>query len=89
MTTIWEQLKWESLKQRRKGSRLVLFYKGLEGQSNIPVDNLKTSLMRTRNHHSKPFQGLMLMTQFLPETIRDWNALPASAKRKGDKRMAF
>ena len=36
MTKFLEQLKWESLKQRRKGSRLILFYKGLKGQANIP-----------------------------------------------------
>ena len=41
MTKILEQLKRESLKQRRKCSRLILFYKGLKGQASIPVDDLK------------------------------------------------
>ena len=63
ITKVLEQLKWESLKQRRKGSRLILFYKGLTGQANIPVDDLKTPLRHTRNHHSEPFKthtlGLM------------------------------
>ena len=40
MTKGLEQLKWESLNQRRKGSRLILFYKGLKGQASIPVDDL-------------------------------------------------
>ena len=85
MTKVLEQLKWESLKQRRKGSRLMLFYKGLKGQANIPVDDLKTPLRhtRTRNHHSEPFQVSYARTDayrhsFFPETFRDWNALPAS-----------
>ena len=56
MTKILEQLKWESLRQRRKGSRLILFYKGLKGQASIPVDDLKTRFRQTRNHHSEPFQ---------------------------------
>ena len=57
MTKILEQLKWESLKQRRKGSRLILFYKGLKGQASIPVDDLIDDPLRhTRNHHSEPFQ---------------------------------
>ena len=78
MTKILEQLKWESLKQRRKGSRLILFYKGLKGQANIPVDDLKTPLRKTRNHHSDPFQVPYARTDayrhsFFPETIRDWN----------------
>ena len=84
MTKILEQLKWESLKQRQKGSRLILFYKGLKGQASIAVDDLKTPLRHTRNHHSKPFQVPYARTDayrlsFFPETIRDWNSLPASA----------
>ena len=80
MTKILEQLKWESLKQRRNGSRLILFYKGLKSQDNIPVDDLKTPLRHTRNHHSEPFQVLYgaYRHSFFPDTIRDWNALPAS-----------
>ena len=53
MTKILKQLEWESFKQRRKGSRLVLFYKGLKGHASMPVDELKTPL---RHHHSEPFQ---------------------------------
>ena len=83
MTKVLEQLKWESLKQRRKGSRLILFYKGLKGQASIPVDDLKSPLRNTRHQHSKPFQVPYARTDayrhsFFPETIRDWNALPAS-----------
>ena len=83
ITKVLEQLKWESLKQRRKGSRLILFYKGLKGQANIPVDDLKTPLRNTRNHHSEPVQVPFARTDayrhsFFPETIRDWNAFPAS-----------
>ena len=84
MTKILEQLKRESLKQRRKGSRLVLFYKGLNVQASIPVDELKTTLRHTRNHHSNPFQIPYARTEayrhsFFQETIRDWNALPTPA----------
>ena len=57
ITKVLEQLKWESLKQRRKGSRLILFYKGLKGQASIPVDDLKTPLRHARNHHSEPFRS--------------------------------
>ena len=83
MTKILEQLKWESLTQRPKGSRLVLFYKGLKGQASISVDELKTPLRYARNHHSVPFQVPYARTDayrhsFFLETIRDWNALPAS-----------
>ena len=33
MTGILGQLKWESLKKRRKDSRLILLYKGLKGKA--------------------------------------------------------
>ena len=40
MTGIVEHLKWESLKKRRRDSRLVLLYKGLKGKTSIPTDDL-------------------------------------------------
>ena len=33
MTGILGQMKWESLKKRRKDSRLILLYKGLKGKA--------------------------------------------------------
>ena len=35
MTDILGQLKWESLKKRRKDNRLILVYKGLKGKARI------------------------------------------------------
>ena len=40
MTGILKQLKWESLKKRRKDSRLIMLYKGLKGAANIPTNDL-------------------------------------------------
>ena len=40
MTDILEQLKWESLKNRRKDNRLILLYKGLKGKARIPTGDL-------------------------------------------------
>ena len=39
MTGIFEHLKWESLKKRRRDSRLILLYKGLKGKARIPRDD--------------------------------------------------
>ena len=49
MTGILGQLKWESLKKRRKDNRLILLYKGLKGKAKIPT-------RRGRNQHSLAFQ---------------------------------
>ena len=39
MTGILGQLKWKSLKKRRKDNRLILLYKGLKGKVRIPTDD--------------------------------------------------
>ena len=41
MTGILGQLKWESLKKKRKDNRLILLYKGLKGKARIPTDDLR------------------------------------------------
>ena len=62
MTIILEQLGWESLHKRRKGSKLILLFKGLNGRASIPCDDLQTpdrhrnSIGRHRNQHPVAFQ---------------------------------
>ena len=56
MTGILGQLKWESLKKRRKDNRLILLYKGLKGKAMIPTDYLIPKTRRGRNQHSLAFQ---------------------------------
>ena len=81
MTGILGQLKWESLKKRRKDSRLILLYKGLKGKARIPADDLIPKNRRCRNQHSLAFQipsasKEAYKSSFFPQTIRDWNDLP-------------
>ena len=83
MTGILGQLKWESLKKRRKDNRLILLYKGLKGKASVPTDDLIPKTRRCRNQHSMAFQTPIVNTDvykgsFFPQTIRDWNALPDS-----------
>ena len=66
--------KWESLKKRRKDSRLMMLYKGLKGAASIPTNDLVPSIRCTRNHHSLAFQTLLAgtdiyMSSFFPQTI--------------------
>ena len=58
MTGILGQLKWESLKKRRKYNRLILLYKVLKGQASVPTDDLIPIARRARNQHSMVFQTL-------------------------------
>ena len=70
VTGILGQLKWESLKKRRKDNRLVLLYKGLK----VGVVEIST-LWHFRL--SLLIQMFIKVASF-PRTIRDWNALPDS-----------
>ena len=56
MTGILGQLKWESLKKRKKDNRLILLYKGLKGKARIPTDDLIPKTRRGRKQHSLAFQ---------------------------------
>ena len=80
MTGILGQLKWESLKKRRKDNRLILLNKGLKGKARIPTDDLIPKTRRGRNQHSLAFQmpsaSKDVQYSFFPQTIRDWNVLP-------------
>ena len=81
MTDILGQLKWETLKKRRKDNRLVLLYKGLKGKASIPTEDLFPKTRRGRNQHSKAVQipianKDVYKYSFFPQTIRDWNVLP-------------
>ena len=85
MTGILGQLKWESLKKRRKDSRLILLslYKGIKGKARIPTDDLIPKNRRCRNQLSLAFQipsasKEAYKSSFFPKTIRDWNDLPDS-----------
>ena len=80
MTGILGQLKWESLKKKRKDNRLILLYKGLKGKARIPTDDLIPKTRRGRNQHSLAFQipsasKDVYRYSFFPQTIRDWNDL--------------
>ena len=76
VTGILGQLKWESLKKKRKDNRLILLYKGLKGKASIPTDDLIPKTRRCRNQHSMAFQTLIANTDvykgsFFTQTIRD------------------
>ena len=81
MTGILGQLKWESLKKRRKDNRLILLFKGLKGKASVPTDDPIPKTRHCRNQHYLTFQTPIANTDvykgsFFLQTIRDWNALP-------------
>ena len=89
MTSILEQLGLESLHKRHKGSKLILLFKSLKGRASIPCDDLQHPKRLSRNQHLMAFQVPYARTDiykysFFPDTIRYWNALPASIISSAD-----
>ena len=52
MTSILEQLGWESLHKRRKDSELILLFKDLKGRTSIPCYDLQPLNRRSRNQQT-------------------------------------
>ena len=79
MTGILEQLKWGSLKKRRRDSRIIMLYKGLKGAASIPTNDLVLPIRHVRKHHILAFQTPFANTDiYFSQTIRDWNSLTDS-----------
>ena len=65
--------------KRRKDSRLILLYKGLNVKARIPTDELIPKNRRCRNQHSLAFQIPSASKEaYKSSFIRDWNDLPDS-----------
>ena len=77
-----QHLEWCSLQDRRKDSRLNMFYKIVNNKVEIPkTDRLIPQKRQTRHSHTKSFQIPSGKTEyrkesFFPRTITDWNKLP-------------
>ena len=52
LTGILGQLKWESLKKRRKYNRLILLYNGLIGKAGIPTNDIIHKTRLDRNQYA-------------------------------------
>ena len=83
MTSILEQLGWESLQKRRKGIKLILLFKGLKERASMPCDDLQPPNRHSVDQLQTAFEVPYARTDiynytFFQYTIRDWNALPAS-----------
>ena len=76
------QLKWQTLQQRRKTSRLKMLYKIDNGLAQFKSKHMRPLPTRSgRRGHPKMFERVTCRTNyrsesFLPKTVRDWNSLP-------------
>jgi hypothetical protein len=82
VTTMLNQLHWESLQQRRHNAKVITMYRIIHQLIAIPVEPylVRTNICLLRGH-SMEFQVphsriLVHQASFFPSTIRLWNSLP-------------
>ena len=84
VTAMLNQLGWRSLEQRRADIRLTFLYKSINGLVAVNLSNQLVPHARfSRHHHPLSFlipseTTLYLQQSYVPRTIVQWNALPAS-----------
>ncbi len=83
VTDMLGTLKWPSLQDRRRKSRLVLLYKAINEKTALPTgpEYLPRSRRQTRNSRKGAFIPYSPSTNvfkfsFYPRTLVDWNKLP-------------
>ena len=87
VTTMLSDLEWPSLADRRKISRLVVFYKAVNNLVAIPLDSFTRQSRQTRSNPDNVISYINLHANcdifkysFFAKTISDWNALSASTR---------
>ena len=86
ITKIKQDLKWETLQQRRTVDRLTIFQQAVAGNLAIPVQNVLRPVTRNLRNTSTTANSFIPIQankncykfSFIPRTIIDWNALPQS-----------
>ena len=83
-----KELQLPTLSERRKHSRLVIFYKAVNGISPISLSHLSTSSRLTRSsssglcfNHLQPKTNCFKYS-FFPRTVVDWNSLDPNIRNK-------
>ena len=74
---------WMPLSQRRQETRLILFYKFINGLAQVPFEGVLVETYKsTRRKHSMKFRQIGHTTSqlFYPKTISAWNRLIAFAE---------
>ena len=86
---LFKDLDWETLQNRRRKHRLLLFYKMFHRLTPDFLSELLPSLVHQNNSYSlrnaNDIQTLhartnLFFSSFLPATIRDWNSLPLNIR---------
>ena len=80
VTSMLRELKWEPLVDRRRKSRLGLFFQIISGEVAIPMDIEYLKPGRRGRYQHLDFKHQAYQHSFFAETIRDWNSLNQDSK---------
>ena len=91
VTSLLEELKWPSLEQRRKQTRLTNLYKIVNaGTRAVEIPNyFRQKERQTRNYHPLKFINAACRTNiykysFFPRSVKEWNELPETIIEAAD-----
>jgi hypothetical protein len=90
VTSMLQDLQWETLEHRRSKMQLVMMYKIVNGLVDISASDYLTPPSRsTRSSHSLKYRQIQTSSDyykysFFPRTILSWNSLPASIAEAPD-----
>ena len=77
-TSLLEELKWPSLEQRRKQTRLTNFYKIVNGTLAVEIPNYFSQKERQiRNYHPLKYINAGCRTNIY-KSVKEWNELPGT-----------
>ena len=94
---LYEEIKWDTLEERRRKHKLNLFYKMVNGLSPpylssllpLPVNRVSSYNLRNSNDiQTIPARTNLYYNSFLPSAIREWNSLPLDI-RNSDSLYSF
>ena len=86
---LYKELGWERLEDRRKKQRLKVFYKTINGETPVYLQNVLNAQHRgnnqyvLRNEHNIPqirSRTTSFYESYFPQTIKDWNSLQNDIK---------
>ena len=86
---LYHESGWETLSQRRRKHKLILFYKMVNGltpfylNSLVPPtieDSCSYNLRNPNNLRNIAYRTCLYSSSFLPTVINDWNSLPDDNK---------
>ena len=89
--SVYKELSWQTLEERRKRQRLRTVYKTIHGEVPLYLQNATcphghgNQRYALRNDNIPPFRSRIstFHNSYIPKTVREWNSLPNETKSAG------